>query len=117
MAAEQNNADLRTVAENLVSHPAFRRIVSDAVQQSSSGQNVNATTNVLPSTTKVLPSPDANCNPCSELEDEVAGEVLLLRLSQFLVQAPPVHVVLTRFSATVLRSVLFCSAAMMNNAC
>ena len=40
MAAEQNNTDLRT---------AFRRIVSDAVQQSSSGQNVNATTNVLPS--------------------------------------------------------------------
>ena len=60
MAAEQNNTGLRTVAENLVSHPAFRIIVSDAVQQSSSGQNVNATTNVLPSTTKVLPSPDAS---------------------------------------------------------
>ena len=53
MAAEQNNTDLRTVAKNLVSHPAFRRIVSDAVQQLSSGQSVDATTNVLP-------SPDAN---------------------------------------------------------
>ena len=49
MAAEQNNTDLRTVVENLVSHPAFRRIVSDAVQQSTSGQNVDASTNVLPS--------------------------------------------------------------------
>ena len=49
MAVEQNNTDLRTVVENLVSHPAFRRIVSDAVQQSTSGQNVNASTNVLPS--------------------------------------------------------------------
>ena len=49
MATEQNNTDLRTVVENLVSHPAFRRIVSDAVQQSISGQNVNASTNVLPS--------------------------------------------------------------------
>ena len=49
MAVEQNNTDLRTVVENLVSHPTFRRIVSDAVQQSTSGQNVNASTNVLPS--------------------------------------------------------------------
>ena len=51
MAAEQNNTDLKTVVENLVSHAAFRRIVSDAVQQSTSGsgQNVTATTNVLPS--------------------------------------------------------------------
>ena len=47
MAAEQNNTDLRTVVENLVSHRAFRRIVSDAAQQPRSGQNVTATTNVL----------------------------------------------------------------------
>ena len=47
MAGEQNNSDLRTVVENLVSHPSFRRIVSDAVQQSTKGseQNEAATTN------------------------------------------------------------------------
>lgn len=51
MAGEQNQNDLRAVVENLVSHPSFRRIVSDAVQQSTqpqiqrSQQNFNASPN------------------------------------------------------------------------
>ena len=43
MAADQNQErDLRAVVENLVSHPGFRRIVSDAVQGSNLNNNGNA---------------------------------------------------------------------------
>jgi hypothetical protein len=42
MAGDQNQNDLRAVIENLVSHPGFRRIVSDADQQSSQCNERNA---------------------------------------------------------------------------
>ena len=100
MAAEQNNTDLRTVVENLVSHRAFRRIASDAAQQSPSGQNVAATTNVLPSpnsgrATFSLPQQDLQSlfRAGGRGRGWVGGGVLFLRLSQFLVQASSAQVV------------------------
>ena len=101
MAAEQNNTDLRTVVENLVSHRAFRRIASDAAQQSPSGQNVAATTNVLPSpnlgrATFSLPQQDLQSLFRTGGRGRRwvgGGGVLLLRFSQFLVQASSAQVV------------------------
>ena len=58
MAADQNQErDLRAVIENLVSHPSFRRIVSDAVQ----GNNLNNNGNAI----NVSSSPGSTTNTSS----------------------------------------------------
>ena len=102
MVDEKNQSDLRNVVENLVSHPDFRRIVSDAVQQSAqrSDQNVTASTTIrCRQLFKIhrgqhFRRPRTKCNPCSELEADVAEESQLLRLFPFLAPAASMHVVL-----------------------